>query len=77
MGAGKRVVALHFSVSSQPVFMLVPRLRIAQSHVVPLGREIGHAATRVLDDGPGNMNNVNQNENPIRQGLGLPPRIAY
>ncbi len=35
-----------------------------------LGHEIGHAATGVGDTGPNNMDNVNQNENPIRQGLG-------
>jgi uncharacterized protein RhaS with RHS repeats len=42
-----------------------------------LGHEIGHAATGALDDGPNNMNNVNQNENPIRQGLGYPVRTEY
>ena len=42
-----------------------------------LGHELGHAATGTLDDGPNNMNNVNQNENPIRSQLGLPPRTAY
>jgi RHS repeat-associated protein len=42
-----------------------------------LGHEIGHAATGALDDGPGNMNNVNQNENPIRRQLGEPLRTTY
>lgn len=42
-----------------------------------LGHEIGHAITGTLDDGPNNMNNVNQNENPIRQQLGLPLRTSY
>ena len=44
---------------------------------VILGHEIGHAATGDKDDGPGQMNNVNANENPIRQSLGLPIRISY
>lgn len=43
---------------------------------VILGHELGHGAGG-KDDGPGNMNNVNQNENPIRQDLGLPDRIEY
>jgi len=42
-----------------------------------MGHEIGHAATGVQDDGPGDMNNVDQNENPIRQQLGEPPRVVY
>jgi hypothetical protein len=41
------------------------------------GHEIGHAATGALDNGPGNMNNVNQNENPIRKALGEPLRTQY
>lgn len=42
-----------------------------------LGHEIGHAATGIGDDGPGNMNNVKANENRIREQLGLPIRVAY
>ena len=42
-----------------------------------LGREVGHAATKVWDDGPGNMNNVIKNENGIRQQLSLPIRTSY
>ncbi|HTM39199.1 MAG TPA: RHS repeat-associated core domain-containing protein [Terriglobales bacterium] len=42
-----------------------------------LGHEIGHAATGIHDDGPGNMNNVNANENQIRRQLGLPLRLSY
>ncbi|MDP3019170.1 MAG: RHS repeat-associated core domain-containing protein, partial [Methylococcaceae bacterium] len=42
-----------------------------------LGHEIGHAATGIEDDGPNRMNNVNANENPIRQELGLPSRTNY
>jgi Effector protein len=44
---------------------------------VILGHEMGHAATGTLDAGPGSMNNVKQNENPIRLDLGLPARTAY
>jgi hypothetical protein len=43
---------------------------------VILGHELGHAAGW-KDDGPGNMNNVNHSENPIRRDLGLPDRIEY
>ena len=42
-----------------------------------MGHELGHAATGTLDDGPGNMNNVNQNENPIRKQLNEPLRTQY
>ncbi len=44
---------------------------------VILGHEIGHAATGIGDDGSARMDNVNANENPIRQELGLPGRITY
>ena len=40
------------------------------------GHELGHAAG-AKDDGPNHMNNVNQNENPIRRDLGLPDRTEY
>ncbi|MBI4744936.1 MAG: hypothetical protein HY776_09020 [Actinobacteria bacterium] len=42
-----------------------------------LGHKIGHVATGVGDEGQGRMNNVNQNENPIRRELGEPERTAY
>ena len=44
---------------------------------VILGHEIGHAATGTRDVGPGNIDNVNKNENPIRKGLGYPARTRY
>jgi RHS repeat-associated protein len=46
------------------------------SKPVVLGHELGHA-TGTSDDGPGQMNNVNANENPIRQAFGLPARTSY
>jgi len=60
----------------QPPGGCPPENQPAPTNVI-LGHEIGHAATGALDDGPNNLNNVNQNENPIRAALGLPPRIAY
>lgn len=45
--------------------------------VTILGHEIGHAATKIWDDGPGKMNNINKNENPIREQLRLPRRTKY
>jgi hypothetical protein len=42
-----------------------------------LGHELGHAATGIGDTGPGNMDNVINNENPIRRGLGENDRTAY
>jgi hypothetical protein len=33
--------------------------------------------TGTQDDGPGKMNNVNENENPIRVELGDPKRTKY
>ena len=37
----------------------------------------GHGATKTWDSGPGSMDNVNQNENPIAQALGFPARTQY
>lgn len=44
---------------------------------INLGHELGHAATGIEDTGPGNMDNVNANENPIRQELHYPNRTTY
>jgi RHS repeat-associated protein len=46
------------------------------STTIILGHEMGHA-TGDKDDGPGNMNNVNNNENPIRKALKQPARTGY
>jgi hypothetical protein len=35
------------------------------------------SVTGTLDDGPGNMNNVNQNENPVAKQLKQPERTTY
>jgi hypothetical protein len=51
--------------------------RERSSTAVILAHEIAHAATGVLDKGPGRMSNVNWNENMIRPQLGLPLRTAY
>jgi RHS repeat-associated protein len=37
-----------------------------------IAHELGHAVTGTGDAGPGNMDNVNQNENPIATQLGEP-----
>jgi hypothetical protein len=42
-----------------------------------VGHELGHSVTSALDDGPGQMNNINQNENPIVRALGQPARTQY
>lgn len=42
-----------------------------------IAHEMGHAVTGIKDDGPGNMNNVKANENPIMEALGQPPRTKY
>ncbi|MGZ5051438.1 MAG: RHS repeat-associated core domain-containing protein [Methylobacter sp.] len=48
------------------------------STAVILGHEIGHAATGIDDwPSPDRMNNVNANENPIRDELGIPRRTTY
>jgi hypothetical protein len=40
--------------------------------------ELGHAAMGNLDNGPGRMNNVNWNENPVMRQLGdFNDRTAY
>jgi uncharacterized protein RhaS with RHS repeats len=51
--------------------------RAAASTAIILAHEIAHAATGASDDGENHMNNVNWNENPIRQQMGLPLRTGY
>lgn len=46
------------------------------SKAAVLGHELAHAAG-YRDDGPGKMNNVISNENPIRSALGEPRRTTY
>ena len=46
------------------------------SKAAVLGHELAHAAG-YRDDGPGKMNNVIANENPIRTALGEPRRTTY
>jgi hypothetical protein len=41
-----------------------------------IAHEGGHAVGD-KDDGPGGMNNVNRNENPVREALGYPMRTKY
>jgi hypothetical protein len=42
-----------------------------------LAHELGHAVFGTLDDGPGRMNNVRQNENAVMRALGHPERTVY
>ncbi|EQD45695.1 hypothetical protein B2A_09194 [mine drainage metagenome] len=42
-----------------------------------LAHELGHSVTGRGDDGPGMMNNITWNENPIMMELGRPPRTSY
>lgn len=42
-----------------------------------IAHELGHAVFGTLDNGFANMNNVNQNENPIMNSLGQPSRTRY
>ena len=42
-----------------------------------LAHELGHVVTGTLDSGPKNMDNINQNENPVRTELNLPLRTSY
>lgn len=42
-----------------------------------LAHEMGHAATNVGDTGPGQMDNIILNENPVVTELGLSPRTGY
>jgi RHS repeat-associated protein len=42
-----------------------------------IGHELGHSVMGDDDDGPGQMNNVNRNENPIATALGQPARTVY
>lgn len=42
-----------------------------------IAHELGHAVMGAKDDGPRQMNNVNQNENPVRRALGMNERSSY
>jgi len=42
-----------------------------------IGHELGHSLMCDDDDGPGRMNNINKNENPIMNSLGQPLRTSY
>jgi RHS repeat-associated protein len=42
-----------------------------------MAHELGHLATKVRDTGPGRMDNINMNENPVRKALGEPLRVTY
>jgi RHS repeat-associated protein len=42
-----------------------------------LAHELGHSVTGTQDTGPGQLDNVIQNENPIAQALGEPARTQY
>lgn len=42
-----------------------------------IGHEVGHAVFGDQDAGPGNMDNVNKNENPVRRSIGEPERTDY
>jgi hypothetical protein len=53
------------------------RKRIPASICRLLAHELGHAVTGTKDSGPGRMDNVNENENPIVTELGEDPRIEY
>lgn len=44
---------------------------------VIIAHELGHAVAGTRDDGPGQMNNINKNENPIAKDLGWPGRVSY
>ncbi|CAI8951882.1 Sugar-binding protein [Pseudomonas sp. IT-P253] len=42
-----------------------------------MAHEVGHAATKIWDDGTNEMNNISANENHVRRELGLPERTSY
>ncbi|AYQ56154.1 hypothetical protein MS2017_0409 [Bathymodiolus thermophilus thioautotrophic gill symbiont] len=42
-----------------------------------LSHELGHSVFGALDDGINRMNNINLNENPIMNELGMPLRLEY
>ncbi|WP_250624910.1 RHS repeat-associated core domain-containing protein [Pinirhizobacter soli] len=42
-----------------------------------MAHELGHLSTKVRDIGPGRMDNINMNENPVRKALGEPLRVTY
>jgi len=44
---------------------------------IAIAHEMGHSFTHTYDNGPGRMNNVIKNENPVRMELHLPFRSQY
>lgn len=72
----------HHVISVDPNFH--PRIRTTKGiesscTLVIFGHEVAHAATKVRDtpETGDQMDNVNQNENPLRKELGLPDRTEY
>jgi hypothetical protein len=51
--------------------------RIFASLTRIIAHELGHSLMCDDDDGPGRMNNVNKNENPVVNALGQPSRTSY
>jgi hypothetical protein len=51
------------------------QVRMSDERIV--GHELGHSVAGTRDSGKGKMDNINQNENPIAQALGLSPRTQY
>jgi RHS repeat-associated protein len=71
---------------SQNTVLIDPNMRtLVQTTAGPIvatdtrtvAHELGHSVTGTQDTGPGNMDNVIQNENPIAQALGEPARTQY
>ncbi|HET9638332.1 MAG TPA: RHS repeat-associated core domain-containing protein [Allosphingosinicella sp.] len=60
----------------KPVIQTSDGLQVAATEQV-VAHELGHGVMGDLDDGPGQMNNINKNENPVASSLGLPERTAY
>jgi len=65
-----------FDPSAKPLMNTTEGLQPATLEDL-MSHELGHLATEVHDTGPGQMDNINLNENPVRQSLGHPKRVTY
>lgn len=62
--------------SSHPVIETTAGPQAASTERI-IAHEVGHFVTGTRDAGPGRMDNVRQNENPIVRELGEPERTRY
>lgn len=66
---------MHNQLVSQAIKKLTDLQRSSLEAFV--AHELGHSVMGDEDDGPGHMNNIKRNENPVRRALNEPERTEY